>query len=1055
MYRKVDNSLDFVKREEEILKYWEDHQIFEKQVKLHQDADKYTFYDGPPTANGKPHIGHVLTRAIKDLIPRFKSMQGHNVLRKAGWDTHGLPVEIEVEKMLGISGKEQIEAYGIEDFVEKCKESVWKYKSEWEDMSKRVGFWADMDNPYVTYEQEYIESEWWAMKKIWEKGLLYEGYRIVPYCPRCGTALASHEVAQGYEDVTENSIYVRFAVKGEENTYLAAWTTTPWTLPSNLALAVNPKVTYVLLERDEEGQTRRYYLAKELQAAVFGENPGKVLKELSGQDLAGLEYEPLFSYAKEIVANSGKKAWYVATADFVTTTEGTGIVHIAPAFGEDDNKLGKACDLPFVQFVKDDGTMPPEVKEFAGLFVKDADPQIIDWLKDQGKLIRVQAYTHSYPFCWRCHTPLIYYARNSWFVEMTKVRDELVSNNKKVNWIPPTLGEKRFGNFLENVIDWNISRERYWGMPLPVWRCPNGHDHVVGSIEELKAMSPDCPEDIELHRPYIDAVHLTCPECGELMTRIPEVADAWFDSGAMPYAQWHYPFENEDTFHDRFPADFISEAVDQTRGWFYSLTAEATLLFEQEAFENCIVLGHVQDKDGIKMSKHKGNVVNPWEAIDSEGADAVRWYFYSNSQPWLPSRFSLDAVKEDKRKFMGTLWNTYAFYVLYAEIDQFKPQDHPWDPYKVNVIDRWILSRLNTLVAQVTASLEKFDILTATQLLEKFADDLSNWYVRRNRERYWVSGMPQDKVDAYQCLYTVLVTLAKLSAPFTPFMAEMIYQNLVANLDPSAPESVHLCAYPQANETLINPEVEEQMDLVLKLVNLGRTARAQSQLKTRQPLSRMLVVGGEKLEADFADLVKDELNVKALEKADDADNLQDYHFKPQLKLLGKRFGKRLNELKEVLNNLDGVKAYKELKKQGQIEVVMEDGPEVLTEEELLIENQQAEGYSAASDYGLTVALDTTLSPELIDEGFLREIVSKIQTMRKDADFELTDRIKLYFGGTDKLMQIAQSHKESLLADVLGLDILPLDKAPAELRDKLQTWDINGEELEIILENVSH
>lgn len=1052
MYQKVDNSLDFVSREQEVLDFWKKEKIFQRQVEQHREGESYTFYDGPPTANGRPHIGHVLTRAIKDLIPRYQSMQGKNVLRKAGWDTHGLPVELEVEKSLGINGKEEIEDYGIEAFIQKCKESVWTYKQEWEDLSERVGYWADMEDPYITYEDKYIESEWWALKTIHEKGLLYQGNKIVPYCPRCGTALASHEVAQGYKDVSDVSIYVSFKLLDEPDTYFAAWTTTPWTLPSNLALAVNPEVDYVLVERQEKSEERRhYYLAKSLVESVFPEEEVTVLKQLKGKELVGKDYEPILPYAEELVKRSGKVAYKVLPADFVTIEDGTGIVHIAPAFGEDDSKVGRAYDLPFVQLVDDEGRLTAEVTDFAGQFCMDANAAITDKLEGEKKLIRRQVYEHNYPHCWRCDTPLIYYARQGWFIEMTRVRDQLLANNAQVNWIPASLGEKRFGNFLENVIDWNISRERYWGMPLPIWQCPNGHTHVVGSVEELRSMSPDCPDELELHRPYIDAVHLKCPECGESMTRVPEVIDCWFDSGSMPFAQWHYPMENEDVFHDHYPADFISEAVDQTRGWFYSLTALSTVLYDQPAFKNCIVLGHVQDKDGIKMSKHLGNVVAPNEVLEKEGADAVRWYFYSNSQPWLPTRFSIDGVNEGKRKFMAPLWNTYAFFVLYADIDQFAPEDYAWDKTKLSVMDRWILSKLNSLILELRQSLDAFDIFNATKLLETFVDDLSNWYVRRSRERYWVAGMPQDKIDAYQVLYEVLVTLASLTAPFTPFLAEMIYQNLVPGKITGAPDSVHLTRYPEADMSLIDPELEHQMSLVLQLVNLGRTARSLSQVKTRQPLSRMLAVGvgaDEKLSPEFMELVADELNVKELEWTDDAASLQDYHFKPQLKLLGKRFGKRLNEVREVLDRLDGVASYRQLQKEGQIAIQTQDGPEILTAEELIIETIQAEGFAAASDAGLTVALDTELTPELISEGFLREMVSKIQTQRKDSDFEVTDRIKVYYQASPKLQPIIEGYADELKHEILGKVLLPLDQAPQG--QKMVTWDINGEELKLIL-----
>lgn len=1046
MYRKVDSSLDFVQREEAILKFWQEKDIFRKQVKLRENGEKFTFYDGPPTANGKPHIGHILTRAIKDLIPRYQSMKGKNVLRKAGWDTHGLPVELEVEKLLGINGKDQIEKYGIEPFIKQCRESVWKYKKEWEEMSDRVAYWADMEHPYITYENNYIESEWWALKKIHERGLLYQGHKIVPYCPRCGTALASHEVAQGYKDVTENSIYVRFAVKDEADTYFAAWTTTPWTLPSNVALTVGPEIDYVLCEREEEGRKVRYYLAEAHVEDVLGEG-ATILRRMKGGELTGKRYEPILPYARDFVAKSGKDAWVVVAGDFVTTGDGTGIVHIAPAFGEDDANVGHRYDLPFVQLVQEDGCLPPEVTDFAGRFCKEADPLIIDKLKAEGSLLKVLPYTHSYPFCWRCDTPLIYYARTGWFIRTTDLRAEMVEHNQKINWIPPTIGSGRFGNFLENNIDWNISRERYWGMPLPIWHCDDcGHIHVVGSIEELKSMSDDCPEEIELHRPYIDAVHLRCPHCGKPMHRVPEVIDCWFDSGAMPFAQWHYPFENKEIFEARFPADFISEAVDQTRGWFNSLHMMSNLLFDDIAFKNCIVLGLVQDKDGLKMSKHKGNVVDPWSVLNTEGADAVRWYFYSNSQPWLPSRFSLTAVNEDKRKFMGTLWNTYAFFILYANIDHFEACDHHLDPATLGVMDRWILSRLNSLVAEIDEKLSAYDITASARALEDFVDELSNWYVRRGRERFWAPGMEKDKIDAYLTLYTVLLTLAKVAAPFTPFLAEELYQNLAVGHLPNAKESVHLEDFPRADESLIDKELEKQMALVLELVALGRTARAAFGLKTRQPLKRMLCAGREKLAEEYAALVSDELNVKGLEWTDDASALQDYHFKPQLRLLGKRFGKRLAEVKSKLDALDGVKAWRSLKENGFITLDSEEGPEKISEEELLVEVVQAKDYASASDHGVTVALDTRLSQELIDEGLLREVVSKVQTMRRDSGFEVTDHITLAAGGNEKIYELLKREEQTVLSEVLGDALISLEDAPEELKAAARKWDINGEEL---------
>ena len=846
MYKKVDSSLDFVAREKEIIEFWQEQNIFDKQTKLRQDGEKFVFYDGPPTANGKPHIGHVLTRAIKDIIPRYHSMKGENVYRKAGWDTHGLPVELEVEKMLGIDGKDQIEAYGVEPFIKKCKESVWKYKTEWEEMSNRIGFWADMEHPYITYENNYIESVWWALRQIWDKNLIYEGHKVVPYCPRCGTALSSHEVAQGYKDIEEATVYLRFHVMDQPHTYLTAWTTTPWTLPSNLALCVHPNETYVLAEKTEEingeKQVNRYYVAEALIESVLGKDV-KIIEKMQGKELEGMRYEPLFPYAKDIIAQSHKDAYFVTVDTYVTMDEGTGIVHIAPAFGDDDARVGKEYKLPFVQFIKEDGTMPEEVTDFAGLSFKEADPKIIVALNEKGLLIREEEHTHNYPFCWRCDTPLIYYARQSWFIKMTELRDNLVDNNNTVNWIPKTIGTGRFGNFLENVVDWAVSRERYWGTPLPVWRCEDcGHDHLIGSLEELKSMSDDCPENLELHRPYIDQVHLKCPECGGKMTRRPEVIDTWFDSGSMPFAQYHYPFDNKDLFEKTFPANFISEAVDQTRGWFYTLMAIGTAIFDSSPFENCIVMGHVQDEQGRKMSKHIGNVVDPMEVLDKEGADAVRWYFFNNSQPWLPSRFSESMVNEEKRKFISGLWNTYAFYVLYADIDEFDPSQYTLDYEKINVMDRWILSKLNTLIKEVDKRLSNYDITGSTRMMEHFVDDLSNWYVRRSRDRYWGGDMNQDKINAYMTLYTVLDNMIRLSAPFVPFMTESMYQNMIKPFFADAPESVHLSDFPEYNENLIDKDLEIQMQIVLDLVNLGRSARNISEIKIRQPLQKMYIV---------------------------------------------------------------------------------------------------------------------------------------------------------------------------------------------------------------------
>ena len=886
MYQKVSTDMGFVGREKEVLKYWQENRIFEKSVENRSGCPEFTFFDGPPTANGKPHIGHILTRAIKDIIPRFQTMKGNRVMRKAGWDTHGLPVELEVEKMLGINGKPEIEAYGVEAFIKKCRESVWKYKADWEQMSDRVGFWADMENPYITYENNYIESEWWALRKIWDDGLLYKGHKIVPYCPRCGTSLSSHEVAQGYHDVKETSVFVRFRVRDEADTWLAAWTTTPWTLPSNVAVCVNPDEEYVLAEVDQDldGTARkvRYYLAGVLAPQLL-EGDIRIIARMKGSELVGKHYEPLFSYAKEIVAASGKDAWFVTADDYVTLSDGTGIVHIAPAFGEDDARVGRLFNLPFVQLVREDGTMPVEVTDFAGVFCKEADPGLVRKLKEEGKLMRTMPYEHSYPFCWRCDTPLIYYARNSWFVRMTQVRDNLLRNNAAVNWIPETIRDGRFGNFLENVVDWGISRERYWGTPLPIWECSCGHRHLVGSIAELKALSDDCPEQIELHKPYIDQVHIRCEKCGSQMTRVSEVIDCWFDSGSMPFAQWHYPFENKELFDAHFPADFISEALDQTRGWFYTLMALGTVLFDQSPYRNVIVLGLVQDKNGQKMSKHKGNVVDPAEILDKQGADAVRWYFYTGSAPWLPSRFSSESVSEVQRKFMGTLWNTYAFYVMYARIDDFDPTRYTLDQASLSEMDRWILSRLNTLVDQVDRQLSEYDITTSGRAIQSFVDDLSNWYVRRSRERFWMPGMEQDKINAYLTLFTVLETVTRLVAPYVPFMADSIYRNLVLSHRPDAPESVHLCDFPQADLSLVDTALEKNMADVLHMVVMGRAARNAAAIKNRQPLSRMMVVAPVELPPAYNALVIDELNVGQLEYVQDSAELLDYRFKPDRK----------------------------------------------------------------------------------------------------------------------------------------------------------------------------
>lgn len=1050
MYQKVSTDMGFVGREKEVLKYWQENRIFEKSVENRSGCPEFTFFDGPPTANGKPHIGHILTRAIKDIIPRYQTMKGNRVLRKAGWDTHGLPVELEVEKMLGINGKPEIEAYGVEAFIKKCRESVWKYKADWEQMSDRVGFWADMENPYITYENDYIESEWWALRKIWDDGLLYKGHKIVPYCPRCGTSLSSHEVAQGYHDVKETSVFVRFRVKDEADTWLAAWTTTPWTLPSNVAVCVNPDEEYVLAEVDQDldGTTRkvRYYLAGVLAPQLL-EGDIRILARMKGRELVGKHYEPLFSYAKEIVAASGKDAWFVTADDYVTLSDGTGIVHIAPAFGEDDARVGRLYNLPFVQLVREDGTMPAEVTDFAGVFCKDADPGLVRKLKEEGKLMRTMPYEHSYPFCWRCDTPLIYYARNSWFVRMTQVRDNLLRNNAEVNWIPETIRDGRFGNFLENVVDWGISRERYWGTPLPIWECSCGHRHLVGSIAELKSLSDDCPEQIELHKPYIDQVHIRCEKCGGQMTRVSEVIDCWFDSGSMPFAQWHYPFENKELFDAHFPADFISEALDQTRGWFYTLMALGTVLFDQSPYRNVIVLGLVQDKNGQKMSKHKGNVVDPAEILDKQGADAVRWYFYTGSAPWLPSRFSSESVSEVQRKFMGTLWNTYAFYVMYARIDDFDPTRYTLDRASLSEMDRWILSRLNTLVDQVDRQLSEYDITTSGRAIQSFVDDLSNWYVRRSRERFWVPGMEQDKINAYLTLFTVLETVTRLAAPYVPFMADSIYRNLVLSHRPDAPESVHLCDFPQADLSLVDMALEKNMADVLHMVVMGRAARNAAAIKNRQPLSRMMVVAPVELPAAYNALVIDELNVGQLEYVQDSAELLDYRFKPQLRTLGKRFGKNLPRVSALLQQLDGRKAYAELKSTGSLTLDLDGEAQALAEEDLLIESVQPEGLATENDRDFTVALDTRLTPELIEEGFVREIVSKVQTMRKDSGFEVTDRIVLRHSGNDRIKAVIGRHAVRIGEEVLAVSIE--DGSGPNARD----WDLNGEACTLSVERL--
>ena len=1047
MYKKVSTNLNFVEREREVLDFWKKNDIFRKTISHRQEGETYTFYDGPPTANGKPHIGHVLTRVIKDMIPRYRTMKGYKVLRKAGWDTHGLPVELEVEKLLGLDGKEQIEQYGLEPFIEKCKESVWKYKGMWEDFSGVVGFWADMDDPYVTYHNEFIESEWWALKQIWEKGLLYKGYKVVPYCPRCGTPLSSHEVAQGYKDVKERSAVVRFKVK-DEDAYILAWTTTPWTLPSNVALCVNPTESYAKVKA-ADGNV--YYMAEALLDTILGklateDKPAyEILETYVGKDLEFKEYEPLYDFVKPICEKQHKRAHIVVCDEYVTLTDGTGVVHQAPAFGEDDAKVGRKYDLAFVQLVTEKGEMSAETP-WAGTFVKKADMPILEDLEKRGLLYDAPKFEHSYPHCWRCDTPLIYYARESWFVKMTAVKDNLIKNNNTINWMPKTIGEGRFGAWLENVQDWGISRNRYWGTPLNIWECECGHRHAIGSIEELKSMSDNCPDDIELHRPFIDGVTIKCPECGKEMHRVPEVIDCWFDSGAMPFAQWHYPFENKEIFEENFPADFISEAVDQTRGWFYSLLAISTLIFDKAPYKNVIVLGHVQDENGQKMSKSKGNAVDPMEALTEFGADAIRWYFYSNSAPWLPNRFHKDAVIEGQRKFMGTLWNTYAFYVLYANIDNFDPTKYTLDKETLAPMDKWLLSRLNTVVKTVDENLANYKITETTRVLDNFVDELSNWYVRRSRTRFWLKDMPQSKINAYMTLYTALVTLAKISAPMIPFMAEDIYRNLVCSVDSEAPESVHLCNFPEYDESFIDSELESKMDKVLSIVVLGRSARNSANIKNRQPIGKMYAKA-EALDEMYAEIIKDELNVKAIEFTDNVSDFTSYSFKPQLRTLGRRFGKNIGAVKDILAALDGNAAMEELSSKGTLTITVDGDQEALTEEDLLIESAQKEGFEAVSENGMTVVIDTNLTPELIKEGLLREIVSKVQTMRKEAGFEVMDHIRLAISGNEMLASVINENAELVKEEVLADEI-----KQGELSYKKE-WNINGENVVLSVEKI--
>ena len=1047
MYKKVSTDLNFVDRELETVKFWEDEDIFKKSIELREGSPVYTFYDGPPTANGKPHIGHVLTRVIKDMIPRYKTMKGYMVPRKAGWDTHGLPVELEVEKLLGLDGKEQIEEYGLDPFISKCKESVWKYKGMWEDFSGTVGFWADMDNPYVTYDDDFIESEWWALKTIWDKGLLYKGFKIVPYCPRCGTPLSSHEVAQGYKAVKERSAVVRFKVKGED-AYFLAWTTTPWTLPSNTALCVNPEETYCKVKA-ADGYT--YYMAEALLDRVLSglapdeETPAyEILETYKGCDLELMEYEPLFEATGKEALRQHKKAHFVTCDGYVTMSDGTGIVHIAPAFGEDDSRVGREYDLPFVQFVNAKGEMTQETP-FAGLFVKDADPKILVDLDQRGLLFDAPKFEHDYPFCWRCDTPLIYYARESWFIKMTAVKEDLIRNNNTINWIPKTIGTGRFGDWLENIQDWGISRNRYWGTPLNVWVCDNcGHMDAVGSRQELKEKTGR--EDaltVELHRPYIDEFTMTCPDCGQTMYRVPEVIDCWFDSGAMPFAQHHYPFENKEVFEQQFPAKFISEAVDQTRGWFYSLLAESTLLFNKAPFENVIVLGHVQDENGQKMSKSKGNAVDPFDALAKHGADAIRWYFYSNSAPWLPNRFHDDAVTEGQRKFMGTLWNTYAFYILYADIDEFDPTAYTLEYDKLSVMDKWLLSRLNTTVREVDENLANYRIPETAKVLLGFVDEMSNWYVRRCRSRYWAKGMEQDKINAYMTLYTALVTISKAAAPMVPFITENIYQNMVRTVDADAPESIHLCAFPEVNEDWIDTELEKNMAEVLDIVVLGRAARNVSGIKNRQPISEMYVSGANELNDFYKEIIEDELNVKKVTFKEDVSDLTSYSFKPQLRLLGPKYGKQLGKISKALAAIDGSAAKKQLDTEGILTIELDSDKINLTPEELLVSMTQKEGFVSQADRGITVVLDTNLTPELIEEGFVREIISKIQTMRKEAGFEVTDHIEICSEGNDHIEKVMRDN-----ADVIKKDVLADDISFESGKGYSKDWNINGEKVKL-------
>ena len=1049
MYEKVNGSMNFVEREKGVRKFWEENRIFEKTVEARRGKPTYTFFDGPPTANGKPHIGHVLTRVIKDMIPRYRTMKGYEVLRKAGWDTHGLPVELEVEKKLGLDGKEQVEQYGLAPFIDECKQSVWKYKGMWEDFSSTVGFWLDMQDPYVTYHNSFIESEWWALRTIWDKGLLYKGFKIVPYCPRCGTPLSSHEVAQGYKTVKERSAVVRFRV-ADEDAYFLAWTTTPWTLPSNVALCVNPDVTYLKVKA-ADGYT--YYLAEALCDRVLGKTAAEgtpayeVLATYTGKELEGRAYLPLFACTGEAAAKQKKRAHFITVDGYVTTSDGTGIVHIAPAFGEDDSRVGRAYDLPFVQFVDSHGNMTAETP-YAGVFVKKADPMVLADLEREGKLFDAPNFEHEYPHCWRCNTPLIYYARDSWFIRMTAVRENLIRNNDTVKWIPESIGKGRFGDWLENIQDWGVSRNRYWGTPLPIWECACGHRHCIGSIEELRGLSKNCPPDIELHRPYIDEVTITCPACGGEMRRVPEVIDCWFDSGAMPFAQWHYPFENKEKFERTFPADFISEGVDQTRGWFYSLMAISTLLFDCAPYRSVLVLGHVLDKDGQKMSKSKGNAVDPFEALDEFGADAIRWYFYSNSAPWLPNRFYREAVMEGQRKFMGTLWNTYAFFVLYANIDGFDATKHELKYDTLSVMDKWMLSRLETLVRGVDADLSDIRVPEAARRLEAFVDEMSNWYVRRSRERFWGKEMTQDKINAYMTLYTCLVKLAKVCAPMIPFMAEQLYQNLVRQNDRQAPESVHLCAYPVAEESMIDPALEERMQDVLRVVALGRAGRNAASVKTRQPIGNLFVKAEFTLPDYFLSIIEDELNVKAVTFSDSVRAYTTYTFKPQLRTVGPKYGKYLGGIRTALAALDGNAAMDELEATGRLMLTVGDEVLPFEKEDLLIEMTRLPGYESVSENGVTVVLDTNLTEELLEEGMVNELISKVQNMRKDSGFEVTDRITLGIAGNDKVEAVLRRNEAAVTAQVLASAV-----TYGSVTEAAREWSLNGEKVSLSVTRV--